>query len=54
MNAWEEGDEVVLDGYFQDEPMPRNYEGAPAGYERMMSYLDQQDRKSTRLNSSHT
>ncbi|MEY4713562.1 MAG: hypothetical protein RIS88_3012 [Pseudomonadota bacterium] len=41
LNAYEEGDEIVLDGYFQDEPMPRNYEGAPAGYERMMSYLDQ-------------
>lgn len=41
LNAYEEGDEIVLDGYFQDEPMPRNFEGAPAGYERMMSYLDQ-------------
>jgi len=41
LNAYEEGDEIVLDGYFQDEPMPRNYEGAPDGYERMMSYLDQ-------------
>jgi len=41
LNAYEEGDEIVLDGYFQDNPMPRNYEGAPAGYERMMSYLDQ-------------
>jgi carotenoid cleavage dioxygenase len=41
LNAYEEGDAIVLDGYFQDNPMPRNYEGAPAGYERMMSYLDQ-------------
>lgn len=41
LNAYEDGDEVVLDGYFQDEPMPRNFEGAPVGYERMMSYLDQ-------------
>ena len=41
LNAYEDGDEIVLDGYFQDEPMPRNFEGAPAGYERMMSYLDQ-------------
>lgn len=41
LNAYEEGDEIVLDGYFQDEPMPRNFEGAPKGYERMMSYLDQ-------------
>ncbi len=41
LNAYEDGDEIVLDGYFQDEPMPRNFDGAPAGYERMMSYLDQ-------------
>jgi carotenoid cleavage dioxygenase-like enzyme len=41
LNAYEDGDEIVLDGYFQDDPMPRNFEGAPAGYERMMSYLDQ-------------
>lgn len=41
LNAYEEGDEIVLDGYFQDEPEPRNFDGAPAGYERMMSYLDQ-------------
>ena len=41
LNAYEEGDEIVLDGYFQDEPEPKNFSGAPAGYERMMSYLDQ-------------
>ena len=41
VNSYEEGDEIILDGYFQDEPMPRNYEGALPGYERMMSYLDQ-------------
>ncbi|HHG5368171.1 TPA: carotenoid oxygenase family protein [Pseudomonas aeruginosa] len=41
LNAYEEGDEIVLDGYFQDEPMPTNFEGAAPGYERMMSYLDQ-------------
>ena len=41
LNAYEDGDEIVLDGYFQDDPMPRNYDGAPTGYERMMSYLDQ-------------
>ena len=23
VNAWEEGDEIVLDGFFQDDPMPR-------------------------------
>ncbi len=41
LNAWEEGDEVVLDGYFQEHPEPGNYEGAPPGLERMMAYLDQ-------------
>ena len=41
LNAYEEGDEIVLDGYFQDEPEPKNFSGAPPGYERMMSYLDQ-------------
>ncbi len=41
LNAYEEGDEIVLDGYFQDDPEPKNFDGAPKGYERMMSYLDQ-------------
>ena len=41
LNAWEDGDEVVLDGYFQDSPVPANYAGAPPGFERMMAYLDQ-------------
>jgi carotenoid cleavage dioxygenase-like enzyme len=41
LNAYEEGDEIVLDGYFEEEPEPKNFDGAPKGYERMMSYLDQ-------------
>ncbi|RMH50335.1 MAG: apocarotenoid-15,15'-oxygenase [Alphaproteobacteria bacterium] len=41
LNAYEEGDEIILDGYFQENPMPTDYEGARPGYERMMSYLDQ-------------
>jgi len=41
LNAWEEGDEVVLDGYFQEHPEPANYDDAPSGFERMMAYLDQ-------------
>ena len=41
LNAYEEGDEIVLDGYFQEGPEPKNFDGAPKGYERMMSYLDQ-------------
>ncbi|NBY26438.1 MAG: apocarotenoid-15,15'-oxygenase, partial [Betaproteobacteria bacterium] len=48
LNAYEEGAEIVLDGYFQEEPEPKNFEGAPKGYERMMSYLDQYKMK-TRL-----
>lgn len=41
INAWEEGDEVVLDGYFQESPEPPSFEGAPPGMERMMAYLSQ-------------
>ena len=42
LNAWEEGDEVILDGYYQEEPQPKSYPDAPEGMERMMAYLDQQ------------
>ena len=42
LNAYEEGDEIILDGYFQEEPMPKSYPNAPEGLERMMAYLDQQ------------
>ena len=41
LNAWEEGEEIVLDGYFQEHPEPADYPNAPRGYERMMAYLDQ-------------
>ena len=40
VNAWEEGDEVILDGYFQEHPEPRSHPTAPPGYARMMAYLD--------------
>jgi len=40
INAWEDGDEIVLYGYFQESPEPGRYPGAPAEYERMMAYLD--------------
>ena len=40
VNAFEEGDEVVLDGYFQDNPTPRPDKSAPSGYEHMMGFLD--------------
>jgi carotenoid cleavage dioxygenase len=48
LNAFEEGDEIVLDGYFQEEPMPQSTDNSQEGYERMMSYLDQYKMK-TRL-----
>ncbi len=40
INAFEEGDEVVLDGYFQEDPTPKPIKTAPAGYEHMMGFLD--------------
>ena len=40
LNAFEDGDEVVLDGYFQEEPMPKSFPTAPPGLDRMMAYLD--------------
>jgi len=39
-NAYEDGDEVVLDGYFQESPMPQPQRDAPPGFEHMMAYLD--------------
>ncbi len=42
LNAYEEGDEIILDGYFQEEPMPKSPEGAISGLARMMAYLDQE------------
>ena len=39
-NAYEDGDEIILEGYFQEEPWPANYRGAPPGLERMMAFLD--------------
>lgn len=41
LNAYEEGDEVVLDGYFQDNPQPPSEEDSPSGLARMMAFLDQ-------------
>jgi len=41
LNAWEEGDEIILDGYFQEEPQPKSHPDAPDGLERMMAYLSQ-------------
>jgi len=41
LNAYEEGDEIVLDGYFQEVPTPGPKQDAPPGYEHMMGYLDE-------------
>lgn len=41
LNAWEEGDEIIMDGYFQEDPMPEVGPDAWPGYERIMTYLDQ-------------
>ncbi len=40
LNAYEDGDEVVLDGYFQDNPMP---DPLPSddGYGHLMAYVDE-------------
>ena len=46
LNAYEEGDEVVLDGYFQETPTPGPKKDAPPGYEHMMGYLDEYSFKS--------
>ncbi len=41
MNAYEEGDEIVLDGYFQENPMPGPLEGPwSKKMNRLMAYLD--------------
>ena len=39
-NAYENGDEIILEGYFQENPEPGNYDNAPPGLERMMAFLD--------------
>lgn len=41
LNAYEDGDEVVLDGYFQENPTPDPIADAPPGYSHMMAYLDE-------------
>jgi carotenoid cleavage dioxygenase len=40
LNAYEEGDEIILDGYFEDDPTPPPNADAPAGYAHMMGFLD--------------
>ena len=40
INAYEDGNEVVLDGYFEEDPYPPPLENAD-GYGHMMAYVDQ-------------
>ncbi len=46
MNAYEDGDEIVLDGYFQDQPNPPGLPGLPAGPGKMMANIDLQSLQS--------
>ena len=41
LNAFEDGDEVILDGYFQENPTPQPRKDAPPGFEHMLAYLDE-------------
>ena len=41
LNAYEDGDEVVMDGYFQEDPCPVPLPDAPRGLAHMMAYLDE-------------
>jgi len=41
MNAYEEGDEIVLDGYFQEEPQPQPLEHMHPELGQMMAFLDE-------------
>ena len=45
MNAYEDGDEVILDGYFQENPEPPPLEGWPRKLGQMMAYLDEHSMK---------
>lgn len=41
LNAYELGDEIVMDGYFQENPTPKPSRDAPPAYAHMMSFLDE-------------
>ena len=41
LNAWEDGDAIVMDGYFQHDPVPETSPDAWPGHERLMTFLDQ-------------
>ena len=41
LNAYEDGDEIVMDAYFQEDPCPRPLATAPDGFGHLMSFLDE-------------
>jgi carotenoid cleavage dioxygenase-like enzyme len=41
MNAYEEGDELILDGYFQDAPDPKPIPGVPRPVGKMLAGIDE-------------
>ncbi len=45
LNAYEEGDEVILDGYFQEDPAPPPLENA-GEHSQLMAFIDQHSLKS--------
>lgn len=46
MNAYEEGDEIILDGYFQEDPSPPPLPGLPKAVGQMMANIDENSFKS--------
>ena len=40
MNAYEEGDEIILEGYFQDQPDPQPLPGMPPAVGQLMANID--------------
>jgi carotenoid cleavage dioxygenase-like enzyme len=41
LNAWEDGEEIVLDGYFQEDPTPPARSDTAPAYGQLMAYLDE-------------
>lgn len=41
LNAYEDGDELVMDGYFQEDPTPPPLPGVPRGLGQLMAYVDE-------------
>lgn len=52
MNAYEEGDDIILDGYFQEDPSPQPLPGMPKAVGKFMAYIDQYSLK-TKLHRWH-